>query len=282
MALVNMNEMLNKAKKGNYAVPNFDVLSSEMLRGVMEAAQETSSPVILAYPEVFEPLCPMEEFAPMLRAAAARAHVPVAIHLDHARRFEYIQKAVDHGFSSVMLDASDLPLEDNIALTKKVVDFCRPLQVSVESELGHVGGLEGYSYSGHNPEDEAGYTVVSEAVKFVADTKVDALAVAIGTVHGVYTAAPKLNLQRLSELREAVDVPLVMHGGSGLSDDDFRNVIKAGITKTNIFTDLTIAAWQSMQESGLKDYMSRCAAAVSAVREEAIKKIELFSSAHKA
>ncbi len=282
MALVNMNEMLNNAKKGGYAVPNFDVLSSEMLRGVLDAAQEKSSPVILAYAEVFEPICPMEEFTPMLRAAAERAGVPVAVHLDHARRFEYIQKAVDNGFTSVMLDASDLPLEENIALTEKVVRLCHPLGISVESELGHVGGLEGYTYSDHNPEDESGYTVVSEAVKFISETKADALAVAIGTVHGVYKAAPKLNLQRLSELRQAVDVPLVMHGGSGLSDDDFRSAVKAGITKTNIFTDLTIAAWQAMLDCKTEDYLSRCTAAVSAIREEAIKKIELFSSAHRA
>jgi fructose-bisphosphate aldolase class II len=280
--LVNMNEMLHKAKDGGYAVANFDVFNSEMLRGVMEAAQEKSSPVILAYAEVFEPICPMEEFTPMLRAAARRASVPVAVHLDHARKFETIQKALDNGFTSVMLDASDLPLEENIALTKKVADLCRPLSVSVESELGHVGGLEGYSYSGSESEIEEGYTVVSEAVRFVRETGADALAVAIGTVHGVYRAAPKLNLKRLAALRSALDVPLVMHGGSGLSNDDFISAVRLGITKTNIFTDLTIAAWRAMRESGSEYYFERCSAAVTAIKEEAFKKIDLFGSAGKA
>lgn len=280
--LVNFNEMLHKAKEGGYAVANFDVFSSEMLRGVIEAAQEKNAPVILAYAPVFESICPMEEFAPMLRAAAQRAAVPVAVHLDHARKIEVIQKALQNGFTSIMLDASDLPFEENVDLTKKAVGLCRPLSVSVESELGHVGGLEGYSYSGSEAQIEEGYTVVSEAIRFASETGTDALAVAIGTVHGVYKAEPKLNLQRLSELSAALDVPLVMHGGSGLSDDDFRSAIHQGITKTNIFTDLTLAAWQAMQASGLEYYFDRCTAAVSAIREEAIKKIELFGSAGKA
>lgn len=276
MALVNMNEMLEKARANHYAVGNFDICSGELLRGVLRAAQEKNAPVILAYAEVFEPVLPMSEFAPMLRAAAQQADVPVAIHLDHARTVEYIKKAVEHGFTSVMLDASDRPLNENIAMTREVVGLCRPLGVSVESELGHVGGLDGYDYHGD------GYTVVEEAVRFVAETGVDALAVSIGTVHGVYQSEPKLNLGRLKELRAAVDVPLVMHGGSGLSDGDFKETVRLGVTKTNIFTDLTIVAFEAMEQSKDTDYLGRCMSAVDAVKKETEKKMELFGCIGKA
>jgi fructose-bisphosphate aldolase class II len=282
MALVNMKEMLQKAKEHGYAVGNFDVLSSEMLRGVMLAAEETGAPVILAYAEVFESVCPMREFAPMLRAAAAEASVPVAIHLDHSRSVEYIKKALDNGFTSVMIDSSDKLFEENIEITKTVVELCRPFDVSVESELGHVGGLEGYSYSAGEQDAEEGLTRVSQAAEFSAVTGIDALAVAIGTVHGVYKSEPKLNLKRLAELKEAVKTPLVMHGGSGLSDDDFRSAIRLGITKTNIFTDLTLAAMKSMEKSAGKDYLPRCMDVVLAVKGEAVRKMELFGSAAKA
>jgi fructose-bisphosphate aldolase class II len=281
MALVNMKEMLEKAKERGYAVGNFDVLSSEMLRGVLLAAEEARAPVILAYGEVFEPVCPMRAFAPMLRAAAEEASVPVVIHLDHSRSVEYIKKALDNGFTSVMIDSSDKPFQENIEITKAVVELCKPFSVSVESELGHVGGLEGYSYGTEGQDAEEGLTRVSEAVEFAGATGIDALAVAIGTVHGVYRSKPRLNLKRLMELKEAVATPLVMHGGSGLSDDDFRSAIRFGITKTNIFTDLTLAAMKSMEKSAGKDYLPRCLDVISAVKDEALRKMELFGSAQK-
>lgn len=279
MALVNMKEMLKKAREHRYAVGNFDVLSSEMLRGVMLAAEEAKASVILAYGGVFESVCPMREFAPMLRAAAEGASVPVAIHLDHSRSVDYIRKALDNGFTSVMIDSSDKSLQENIEITKNVVELCKTYSVSVESELGHVGGLEGYSYGESEQDAQEGLTLVPEAVEFVNTTGIDALAVAIGTVHGIYKSNPMLNLKRLTELKEAVDIPLVMHGGSGLSDEDFRSAIRLGITKTNIFTDLTIAAMKGMKQSTGEDYLPRCLAAVLAVKEETIKKMELFGSA---
>ncbi len=282
MALVNMKEMLKKAQREGYAVANFDILNGEMLRGVINAAEEKKAPVILAYAEVFEPISPMEEFAPMLRAAAERATVPVAVHLDHARTIRYIEKAVEHGFTSVMLDASDQPFAENIAMTRKVVELCAPHRISVESELGHVGGLEGYAYGGAEDAPEDGYTVVAEAAEFVRETGIDALAVAIGTVHGVYKSEPKLSMERLTELRQAIEVPLVMHGGSGLADDDFRRAIKKGITKTNIFTDLTLRAIEAMKENQSQEYFNINTAVIDAVCKEAIRKIMLFGSAGKA
>ncbi|MEF9990202.1 MAG: class II fructose-bisphosphate aldolase [Christensenellaceae bacterium] len=277
MALVNMNEMLQKAKNGKYAVANFDVFNVEMLCGVLNAAQQKNSPVILAYAEVFEPLMKLELFAKMAIACAKDASVPVCLHLDHARGIEFIKKAVDNGFTSVMIDASDKSFAQNVAATKEVVALCAPKNISVESELGHVGGLEGYE-TGYG--DELTYTQVAEAAEFIKQTGIDALAVSIGTVHGVYKSEPKLNLQRLQELCAALSVPLVMHGGSGLSEDDFRNAVKFGITKTNIFTDLTIAAQNCINHDLL--YFDQCMAIEQAVCDEAIKKLELFSSVGKA
>lgn len=280
MALVNSNKMLNDARAGKYAVGNFDVVDGDTLRGVVKAAKELKAPVILAYAEAFEEISPMNKFVPWMICEAQSANVPVAVHLDHGRTLDYIKKAVDSGFTSVMLDASDKPLEENIELTKKVVDMCRPHDISVEAELGHVGGLEGYAYG--DDEAESAYTDVEEAVRFAAETGVNSLAVSIGTVHGVYKSAPKLNIERLKELRRAVPVPLVMHGGSGLSDRDFREVAANGICKANIYTDLLIKACQAAKEHIDEHYIEIGKNIIDAVKGETIKKMKLFSCENKA
>lgn len=284
MAYVNMKEMLLKAREERYAIPNFDCFNAEMFLGVLEAAEEKNASVIIAYANPFEDMVPMEHFAPFVIRAAEKAGVDVALHLDHAENIEYIKKAVDNGFTSVMLDASAYPFEENMKRTKEVVDFCSKYNVSVESELGHVGGLEGVHDACDNYDDgEDGYTNVEQAVEFVEKTGIDALAVAIGTVHGVYKKEPKLSFERLTELREALPVPLVLHGGSGLSDDDFKKAINLGISKLNIYTDLNLAATKAIKElldkgKILCDFSPSVKAAVKA---EAIKKIELFGCAGK-
>jgi fructose-bisphosphate aldolase class II len=266
MPLVNMTGMLKEAKKGGYAVPMFDVVNSDMTRAIIKAAEEKRSPVIVAYEEPSEPLSPMTVFAPSMITEAEKASVPVAIHLDHARSVEYVQKAVDNGFTSVMMDSSDEPFDINVEKTRKVVEICKPKDITVESEIGHVGGNEGYAFNAISDEEwKAGYTIVGEAIEFVKQTDVDALAVAIGTVHGVYVREPRLNLERLRELNEAISIPLVLHGGSGLSEDDFRNAIRDGIAKVNIYTELITAAMKATKENADKEYFDICMAVQQAV-----------------
>ncbi len=283
MPLVNMKAMLNKAREEGYAVGNFDVYNLEMLSGVMQAAEEKRSPVILAYAEAFAPLLSVEAFAAMAGHYAKNAAVPVALHLDHANNLQIIERALNAGFSSIMMDASDKALEENIAITQKVVAMCRDAQASAEAELGHVGGLEG-QYEATDYDAAASYTNVEEAVQFVKETQVDALAVAIGTVHGVYKAEPKLNLERLNELKAVLNMPLVLHGGSGLGDDDLRACVRGGIAKLNIFTDLTIAATEQCRKDAQEKmaYMDKCMRVVEAVKAVAADRITVFGSAGKA
>lgn len=268
--LVSMKTMLQDACRENYAVGNFDVFNVEMIKGVMKAACETRSPVILAFAEAFEQIIPIDEFAQMAKRIAWNASVPVALHLDHANNFNMILRALRCGFTSVMVDMSDKPLEENIAFTNKVNEICRVFDASLEAELGHVGGLEG-QYEAADYDDECAYTTVKEAERFVNETGVDALAVAIGTVHGVYKSEPKLDLVRLKELKQALKMPLVLHGGSGLSDLDLKACVNNGINKINIFTDLTIAAMRCLSggfEGGYLDKSSQVIDAVAVVAKE--------------
>jgi fructose-bisphosphate aldolase class II len=282
MALVNMTELLKSARREGYAVGNFDALNVEMVKGIIAAGEELRSPVIIAYGEVFGSLIPVEDFAQVVVSAAQRASIPVVLHLDHANNFSIIYKALKHGFTSVMVDTSDKPIEENIAATQKLVEIAHAFGASTEAELGHVGGLEGQ----YESEDygECAYTVVDEAKRFVAETGVDALAVAIGTVHGVYKSEPKLNLQRLAELKAAVDVPFVLHGGSGLSDDDLRACVKLGVSKLNIFTDLTLAAMEQNKADAdaVLSYLDKCLRVSDAVKQVAMDRIRVFGSAGKA
>ncbi len=280
MALCNLKTMLAKAQKEKYAVGNFDIFNIEMLKGVLDAAEETRSPVIIAYGEAFEDLIPMESFAGTIIDMAQKATVPVAVHLDHAVDFNLIMRAVHCGFTSVMIDASDKTLEDNIEITKRVVELCRPLDVSVEAELGHVSGL-GELYQ----SDDHIYTDVQEAKYFAEQTQIDALAVSIGTVHGVYKETPKLNLERLKEINATVSQPLVLHGGSGLTAQDFKNTIVDGICKVNIHTDLTLTAMASIRDNAADNklsYIKQCVMIAEAVKQETIRKMEIFGSCGKA
>ena len=279
MPLVNLQSVLKKAEKEKYAVGSFDVINTEMLQGVIAAAEETRSPVILAFAQIFEDTVALENLAPVMVSMARKATVPVVVHLDHAVTFEYLSRAISYGFTSVMIDASVMPFADNVAATKKVIELCRKTGVSVEAELGHVSGGEAA-----DNDDDYLYTDVSEASLFVKETGVAALAVAIGTIHGVYKKKPVLSLRRLNEIKQQTQIPIVLHGGSGLSDDDFRATISSGVSKINIFTDLTLAAMNSIRQDVDKGlpYMGLCYNIVQAVKEETIKKIKLFGSDGKA
>lgn len=281
MSLVNLAELLKPANEQKYAVGAFDVFSIEMASAVIRAAEETKSPVILAYVEAFDTLVSMESYVAFLRRLAEDASVPVCIHLDHATNLEIIQRAVRCGFSSVMIDASDKSFEENIAATAKVVGICKPLGISVESELGHVSGNEGM-YA----DDTGVYTEVESAKEFVDRTGVDALAVAIGTIHGVYKSTPVLSFDRCAQIKSATNnLPLVIHGGSGLSDEDFRKVIAAGINKVNIFTDLTIAAMEYLTSDEITNkthYFSASMQVTEVIKQATIAKLQRFGCIGKA
>ena len=276
MALLNSTDMLKKANKNGYAVGNFDVFNIEMINGVLSSAEKTESPVILAFAEPFEEFIPLEQFATVAKDAATRSSVPVALHLDHANNLPFIQRAIACGFTSVMIDASDKSLKENIRITSEISALCRPKDISVEAELGHVGGLEGTVQS-----DDLSYdTNVEEAREFVSATAVDSLAVSIGTVHGVYQTKPALNLARLDELKKALWIPLVLHGGSGLSNDELRDCIKLGINKVNIFTDLALAAMESAGSDAKNNtpYIECCCHITTAVAEVAEKRMAVIGS----
>lgn len=275
--LVNLNDVLKPAQKRGYAVGLFNTTDSDMLEAAIAAAEEERSPIIVGTAEVLLPYGELKLIAPGIIAAAKRATVPVVVHFDHGLSFDRCMEALQLGFSSVMFDGSAGAPEENIAATREVVRIAHAMGATVEAEIGHVGTI------GSDTSADR-YTTVKEAVDFLDATGVDALAIAIGTAHGAYKTKPKLDLVRLAEIRAAVDVPLVLHGGSGLSDDDFRNTIKGGIAKVNIFTDLCLAGTRAMAEGfdEGEDYLTIRNHKMEVIKNEVIKKIRLFGSCGKA
>lgn len=282
MALVNLSDILAEAVRHNYAVGMFDVVSSESLKAIINGAEECNSPVIIALAEVHLSYAPLELFAPMMVTAAKNSKVPVAVHLDHGMTFETIIRTMNYGFTSVMFDGSTLEYEENVIGTREIVKIAKALGVSVEAELGHVGGSE----AGSEDKFDEFYTEPEKAFEFVDRTGVDALAVAIGTVHGEYIKKPCLDLKRLSEIQNKVNVPLVLHGGSGLSDQDFKDCIDRGIRKINIFTDMSYAAVEGVRSFLNQNKKAHCfevsAASEKRMKDVVIKKINLFGSNSKA
>ena len=271
--LVNLNDVLLDAQKNHYAVGLFNTIDTDMLEGVIAAAEELRSPVVIGTAEVLLPYGELKLIAPSLIAAAKRATVPVVVHYDHGLTFERCMEALSLGFSSVMFDGSAGDEAENLKNTAEMVKIAHALGASVEGEIGHVGNAD----VGDNETDEM-YTTPEEAVAFVKATGVDALAVAIGTAHGAYKTKPKLDIKRLSEIRAALDTPLVLHGGSGLSDEDFRNTIAGGIAKVNIFTDLCVAGAEAVQKADTNAYLELRNRKVEAIREATKKKMLLFGS----
>ncbi|RJW32780.1 class II fructose-bisphosphate aldolase [Clostridiales bacterium TF09-2AC] len=241
MSLVTMASILRNAMQGNYAVPAFDALEKDSVDAIIKAAEAVDRPVILMVPEAGLPLINMEQFFQYMVEAAKRARIPVALELDHGKCYETIVKAIHYGFTGVMIDGSELSYEDNAALTRRVVEVAHAAGVSVEAEIGHVAGGEGNMEEG-SEVDVSMYTDPDSARHFAMDTQVDALAIAFGTVHGIYKGTPKLDLGRLSEIRRQVSIPLVMHGGSGVSDEEFQKAVAAGINKVNFFTEISMSA----------------------------------------
>ncbi len=239
MSLITMKEILRESVEKRYAVGAFDTFDHSMTEAILRAAEEKERPVILM---VVEPLFQAPHFEWFFQYIVQRCEestVPVALHLDHGFTFEGVMKAIRYGCTSVMLDGSSLPYAENVALTKKVVDVAHACGITVEAEIGHVAGHEGNMLEG-NVADENAFTKVEDARRFAEDTGVDALAIAFGTVHGVFKGEPKLDYERLKEIRKTVSIPLVMHGGSGLSPEAFRKAVNNGINKINFFTGLSL------------------------------------------
>lgn len=277
--LVNLNDVLKKAQAEHYAVGLFNTTDSDMLEAVIAAAEELRSPVVIGTAEVLLPYGELSLIAPSVIAAARRASVPVVVHYDHGLTFDRCMEALRLGFSSVMFDGSAGGYEENIAATREIVKIAHAFGASVEGEIGHVGQAS----AGDETLTDM-YTTAEEAKAFVSATGVDALAIAIGTAHGVYKKKPLLNLSRLCEIRAAIDTPLVLHGGSGLSDEDFRNTVRRGIAKVNIFTDLCLAGLRATEDGrkmGL-DYLETRNLKVAYIKEEVKKKMLLFGSDGKA
>ena len=270
--LVNLKDVLIPAQKGGYAVGLFNTTDTDMLEGVLAAAEELRAPVIIGTAEVLLPYGELKLIAPSVRAAAERATVPVVLHYDHGLTVERCIEALDLGFTSIMFDGSAGDADANIELTRKVVEMCHARGVTVEGEIGHVGNADVEGDQDNN------YTTPEEAKAFVEATGVDALAVAIGTAHGAYKHKPCLDLNRLAEIRSTIDTPLVLHGGSGLTDDDFRNTIKNGIAKVNIFTDLCLAGERACKR-GLEEnagYLNMRNMKVEEIKKETMKKMLVF------
>lgn len=268
----------DKASENHYAIPHFNVWNAEMLMGVIDAAEETHAPIIISFGTGFVGNTSFEDFCYMMTSMAKKATVPVITHWDHGRSMDIVKNAYEHGMISVMRDASAYDFEENIRLTKEVVDYFHPLGIPVEAELGHVGNETIYEEALANYQ----YTDPSQAKEFVERTGCDSLAVAIGNQHGVYTSKPQLNFEVVHKVREAVDVPLVLHGASGIGNEDIRTAISLGIAKINIHTELCEAATAAILNHGEMSFLAMQREVRSAIKQRAIEKIVLFGANEKA
>lgn len=277
--LVNLNTVLKDARKNGYAVGLFNTTDTDMLQAAIDAAEEARSPIIVGTAEVLLPHGELSLIAPSVLARAKAASVPVVVHYDHGLTFDRCMEALRLGFSSIMFDGSTGAYEENLAQTREIVKIAHSFGVTVEGEIGHVGQADQADNAKHDL-----YTTVEQAQQYIANTGVDALAISIGTAHGKYIKKPDLDLQRLRDISAAVDTPLVLHGGSGLSDDDFRNCVRDGISKINIFTDLCVAGEKAMKE-GLEQglsYLDIRNKKVEAIKATVLNKMQLFGSVGRA
>ena len=274
--LVNLDAVLKDAQKNHYAVGLFNTTDTDMLEAAIAAAEECRSPIVIGTAEVLLPFGDLKLIAPSILAAAKRATVPVVMHYDHGLTFDRCMEALRLGFSSIMFDGSAGDYEQNIKDTQEIVKIAHSYGVTVEGEIGHVG----QAATGDGDVADM-YTTPEEAIAYVQATGVDALAIAIGTAHGAYKTKPKLDIDRLRAIRAKLDTPLVLHGGSGLSDDDFKQSVAKGISKVNIFTDINsafakTAAAMYKPGMGQTDLMP---AVKQAVKEATMEKIKLFGAA---
>ena len=282
--LVNLNEILKIAEEKKIAIGMFNATGFDSLQAVIAAAEELNQPVIIAHAEVHNVYNDVSIVGPAMVAAAQNAKVPVCVHLDHGTSMEMIYRALRIGFTSVMIDASALPYEENLALTKQVTAMAHAMGVSVEAELGRLVTGEAGSKEEVSAELRAEdfYTDPVEAQAFCGETGVDALAIAFGTAHGFYTAQPKLDIDVVKNVKASTGLPLVMHGGSGVSEDGFKAAIAAGIRKINYYSYMSKAGYEAAKceiEAGNSKYLHDVEfAAMKAMKEDVKNAIRVFSN----
>jgi ketose-bisphosphate aldolase len=270
MTLTSSKEMLLNARIQGFAVGAFNAENMEMCQAIAMAAQETRSPVIIQTTPGTLKHANAFTFQGMVKAIASESMVPIALHLDHGESLEAAMTAISAGYTSIMIDGSKLPFEDNMAVTKKVVEACSPVKIPVEGELGTVGGKEdGFESKG------GGYTDPQEAKRFAKETKVSSLAVGVGTAHGFYKETPVLKISLIAEIKSLVDVPLVLHGASGLSDDTVRECIRAGISKVNFATELRAAFTKAVRDKLAEDPKLFDPKALGKAGREAVKALAM-------
>lgn len=279
--LVNMNDILTSAKEGGYGVGFFNAVNVEMARAIIETAEEMNAPVIVGTAEILLPAMELERVAEYLIPMASKAKVPVCVHYDHGLTFDRCMEAIKLGFTSIMYDCSTADYETNVKKVAEMTKICHSMGITVEGELGHVGDNSGAGKL-ENPSDY--YTNPDTAVDFVKNTGVDALAVAVGNAHGDYAFPPKLDFDRIDTISKMTNIPLVLHGGSGLSDDDFRKAVKLGVSKVNIFTDIDKAGKKGIEKGlseGAKTMMGLIPYEIDAMKEVVREKITLFGSVNR-
>lgn len=283
--LITMKAILELAEAKNIAIGAFNITSLEGIQAVLQASEEINQPVILQFAPVHEAIIPMTVIGPIMLLMAERASVPVAVHLDHGDDLSILKKALDMGFTSVMYDGSALSFEENAANTRIAVEMAGIYGASVEAEIGAMGRQE-FSSIGEGEEGEATegcYTDPEQAERFVKTTGVDALACSFGTVHGLYLTEPKLDFDRISQIKSRIGLPIVMHGGSGVSDQDFRKCINNGVRKINYYTYLAKAGGMHVKEKAMESegyvyYHDVTLWGIDAMKKDVLHTIKVFSN----
>lgn len=273
--LVTSLELFAKARRDNFAIPATNFFDLDSARVYVETAEELNKPLILAYAQSHEEMISLEEAALIGKYLSNKVQVPIVLHLDHGKDIATIKKAVDLGFTSVMIDASQDTIEENIRKTKEVVEYAHLQNVVVEAEIGHVGSAGSYE---EKQSTDTIYTEVKDAVRFVNETGVDSLAISIGTAHGQYKGEPKINFELLEEMRDTIQIPLVLHGGSSSGDNRLNRCATSGISKINIFTDFIVAAFDEIQERQPKDYFQLKLIANQAMKDTLIHYYKVFET----
>lgn len=280
MSLISMTPLLTAAKEKKYAVGQFNINNLEFTQAIIEAAAEESSPVIFGVSEGALKYMGLEFTVAMAKAAADQYDIPVALHLDHGSNFAVVMQCIRAGFSSIMFDGSHHPLEENIALTKKVVEIAHAVGVSVEGELGTIGGVEDDLSVA---EEDAAFAKPEEAIHFWKETQVDALAIAVGTAHGVYKGEPRIRFDIIDEVARKIEAPIVLHGGSGVPDETIRKSISLGVGKVNVNTENQVASTKVIrkiliEKPELIDPRKYLGPGRDAIKEVVKNKIRLFGS----
>ena len=276
--LVNLEYVLKIAEEKNCAIGSFNTPNLENMIAVISAAEELNVPVIIMHAQCHEEYAPLDIVGPIMLLMAKRAKVPVCVHLDHCEDLDYLKRAINIGFTSVMLDASSLPYDENVKMTKEAVRLAHPKNISVEAEIGVLGGREAGNQKPLTKEEM--YTDPDLAKKFVDDTNIDALACSFGTAHGIYKVKPELDFDRIQKINTLCNLPLVMHGGSGVSSEDYVKAIKCGVRKINYYSYMSREGVYAAREILKKDitfYHELASYATSKMKEDVIRALKIFN-----